>query len=69
MRARSQLANCFADAGFQVKVEVFFFTKIVFDAMTEFQFPGLGSVEVPNLLKPGIMAVTGSRKFIQTVIL
>ena len=51
VRARSQLAYYFADTG--LEVEVFVFAKIVFDAIKEFQFPVFGSVQVPNLLKPG----------------
>ena len=71
VRARSQLANCFADAGFQVKVEVFFFTENVFDAIVEFQFPVLGSFQVPNLLKPGFHGgpnFTRPHKFVQALI-
>ena len=71
MRARSRLANEFADAGLQVNDKVLFFTKIVLDAITEFQFPDFGSIEVPNLLKPGFHGSTNFnvlRKFIQTLI-
>ena len=66
-----ELDLSFADAGFQVKVEVFFFTEIVFDAIVEFLFPVLGSVQVPNLLKPcfhGGPNFTRPRKFVQPLI-
>ena len=67
-----QIINDYADAGLQVKFEVFFFTKIVLDAIIEFQFPDFGSFQVPNLLKPGFhgsTGITGPCKFILALIL